>query len=160
MKLQFSCPTDPIFLTIPGHALTGCVLILSRMPIPNPLRGWAFALILGFSRKDRVKTSRDWCKCNLYTLTLPENNFTFLLIEFLIDPVGISYICLENQQIKFQLFKLLGVWVGHNDPCRQQYLLRSCCCRGIRRMCPKNPTFACGRARSVCSIFRPRMAHC
>lgn len=48
MKMQFSCPTDPIFLT------------------------------------------------------LLKNNFTFLLIEFLIDPVGISYICLENQQIKMK----------------------------------------------------------
>jgi hypothetical protein len=33
-------------------------------------------------------------------------------------------------------------------------------CRGIRRICPKNPLSACERARSVCSIFRPRMAHC
>ena len=57
--------------------------------------------------------------------------------------------------------------MGRNDPCRQvrkrrafAQLRRRCCCRGIRRMCPKNPSAACERARSVCSFFRPRMAHC
>ena len=79
--------------------------------------------------------------------------FVFKFLTGLLIPLSSGLLISESSVSSITVFRGVVV-LGRNEPCRQVRKRRAFAnCRGIRRMCPKNPSSACERARSACSIF-------